>query len=190
MGDLKNALNNLSIIIEDIQNILKDDNLTKDERITFTNLLDTSRNAFGNFARFSYDANNKISASAQAASESDSTLETLQKIIDEISQEKQTAVDKITVLNSTKMKEIQFNSYFAQTNYYNVAIMKILVLASLVMMINIFLYTKKYTSDNIYTIMSIIIISITLIIIINMIYSEYQRTNYNFNRFNWPKPPP
>jgi hypothetical protein len=189
MGDLKNSLNSLATIIEDIVNILKNDSLTKEERITFTNLLDTSRGAFGNFARFSYDTNQQLGASARMASENASTLVSLQQIIDEISQEKQTAIDKISILNSTKMKEIQFNSYFAQTNYYNVAVMKILVVSSLLMMINIFLYTRKYTSENIYTIMSIIIISITLVIVGNMIYSEYQRTNYNFNRYNWPKPP-
>jgi len=189
MGDLKNSLNSLATIIEDIVNILKNDNLTKDERITFTNLLDTSRNAFGNFSRYSYNTNKTLSDSAKTTFETTSTLDTLKKIIDEISQEKQTAVDKISILNSTKMKEIQFNSYFAQMNYYNVAVMKILVVSSLLMMINIFLYIKKYTSENIYTVMSIVIISITLVIIGNMIYSEYQRTNYNFNRYNWPKPP-
>ena len=127
--------------------------------------------------------------SEKTTNETTSTLNTLQKIIEEISQEKQNAVDKISILNSTKMKEIQFNSYFAQTNYYNVVVMKILVVSSLLMMLNIFLYIRKYTSENIYTIISIVIISITLIIIGNMIYSEYQRTNYNFNRYTWPKPP-
>lgn len=189
MGDLKNSLNSLATIIEDIVNILKSDSLTNDERITFTNLLDTSRSAFGNFSRFSFNINKELGDSLQKTSETTNTLETLQQIIDEISQEKQTAIDKISILNSTKMKEIQFNSYFAQTNYYNVVIMKILVVSSLLMMINIFLYTRKYTSENIYTIISIVIISITLVIIGNMIYSEYQRTNYNFNRYNWPKPP-
>ena len=189
MGDLRNALNNLTTIIEDIQNILKEDNLTQEEKKTFTKLLYTSRSAFENFAYFSLNANNSINASAKAASEDSSTLDTLRNIINEILREKQAAIDKIGVLNSTKIKEIQFNSYFAQINYYNVAIMKILVVSSILMMINIFLYIKKFTSDNIYTIISIIIISITLIIITNLIYSEYQRTNYNFTRFNWPKPP-
>jgi len=188
MGDLKNALTSLSTNIEEIQNILKEDNLTKEEQATFTRLLYSARNAFGDFARFSYGANSAVEASALSASENGNALTTLNNIIDEITREKQTTLDKISVLNSTALKKVQFNSYFAQMNYYNVVIMKILVFSSLLMMLNIFLYIKKYKSDNVYTIISVIIISATLIILINMIYSEYQRTNYNFNRFSWPKP--
>ena len=120
MGDLQNALNNLTTIIEDIQNILKEDNLTQEEKKTFTNLLYTSRSAFENFAYFSYNANKSVGDSAQVASENAAALTTLQKIIDEISQEKQTTIDKLSVLNSTRLKQIQFNAYFAQVNYYNV----------------------------------------------------------------------
>jgi len=187
MGELGTALNSLSLNIEDIQNILKED-LSQQDKKTFERLLDNSRVSFTKFSEFAKNEIEELNKSGLSASASATALEQLQSIISEIAAEKQMTIENINLLNSTKMKEVQFNSYFAQVNYYNVMIMKILVLSSILMMINIFLYTRKYSSEKIYVIISIIIISVTLIVLTKMIYSEYQRTNYSFNTFHWFKP--
>lgn len=187
MGELNIALTNLSSIIEDIQNILKE-NLPPEDKKTFIKLLNNSRAAFTNFAGFASSEIKSLNETSLDASNNATILLDLQTIIRDIYEEKQATIQRISVLNSTKMKEIQFNSYFAQVNYYNVTIMKILVVSSILMMLNIFLYTRKYISDSIYTIISIIIITITMIVITKMIYSEYQRSNYNFDTFVWAKP--
>ena len=118
----------------------------------------------------------------------DENLDTIENIMNNVTAEKQTLAKKLIQEKTTQMKQIQFNAYFAQMNNYNVNIMKILVVSSLLMMINIFLYTRKYISDNIYTIITVIIISITIIIITTMIYSEFRRSNYDFTTFKWTDP--
>lgn len=192
MGDLSIAIDNLNAIITELQRIMAtctDPNScppqTKDR---YQSLLDQATVALNSFYRYSSET---LAAYNDALISNDNlanSLDDLTTIAKEMDTEQYKIITDLDTEKSTKMKQIQFNSYYAQMNSYNANIMKILVLSSILMMINIYLYTRKYISDHIYTIISIVIISITIIIISRMIYSEFQRSNYNFNTFKWAQP--
>jgi len=103
----------------------------------------------------------------------------------DLSEQYEDALGKINIEKSTKIKQIQFDNYFSQMHSYNVSIMKILVFSSILLMIDIFLFTKEIIPSSIYSLIAMIIIITTIAILFSMIYSEYQRSSYNFNVFVW-----
>lgn len=86
---------------------------------------------------------------------------------------------------STKLKQVQFNNYYAQKYNYNVIIMKILVFASVLVMICILLYTRDILPQVLYVPLIATIIAVTIIIIVTMIVSELRRSSDDFNKFWW-----
>jgi len=188
MGDLQIALDKITANIKILTEMRQTQSLSKEEERTIDTLIANANLAFISASRYSNSMQTGYSAVAASAADSADTLSQLNEVLANIQLNQEEVIAKINIEKSTKMKQIQFNAYYAQMNNYNVNIMKILVVSSILMMINIFLYTKKYITDDIYTIITMIIISITIIIISTMIYSEFQRSNYNFTTFKWVKP--
>lgn len=186
MDSLNIAITNLTSIISTLNNLQQ-----TGAACTTTNvstLLSQANLAYNNVISYASETLDETGNLLSMNSGMADSLNDLTGIAKEMNYEQEKIINSLNTQKSTKMKEIQFNTYYAQMNSYNANIMKILVLSSVLMMINIYLYTRKYIPDNIYTIISIVIISITIIIISRMIYSEFRRSNYNFNTFNWTQP--
>ena len=186
MESLNIAITNLTSIISTLDNLQKTGTACSTTNVS--TLLTQANLAYNNVVLYASESLDETGKLLSSNTDMVDSLNNLTGIAKEMNYEQKKIINSLNTQKSTKMKEIQFNAYYAQMNSYNANIMKILVLSSVLMMINIYLYTRKYISDNIYTIISIIIISITIIIISRMIYSEFRRSNYNFNTFNWTQP--
>ena len=188
MGDINTALTNFNGLITSLNKKIQDPATSATDKTYYEGLLDKANTAYTNVVGYTSTLLNNYNGEIVSKTSLENSLDDLKYITKKIDDDQDKVIDSLNAQKSTKMKEIQFNAYFAQMNNYNVNIMKILVLSSILMMVNIYLYTRKYISDSIYTIITIIIISITIIIISKMIYSEFQRSNYDFNTFKWPDP--
>uniref|UniRef100_A0A6C0HR11 Uncharacterized protein n=1 Tax=viral metagenome TaxID=1070528 RepID=A0A6C0HR11_9ZZZZ len=185
MSDIGNALSNIQKIIKNITATLQKQNISSENKDLLTKILSSAQESYIQFteiANKNYNNNSKLTNDYAIMS---NTVNDANTIIQEISDNYEDAIQKINIEKSTKIKKIQFNSYSAQMNNYNVTIMKILVFSSVLLMIDIFLFTNNILPNSIYSFIAIIIVIVTSITLISMIYSEYQRSSYNFNVFNW-----
>jgi len=112
-------------------------------------------------------------------------LNDAQQLLDDMYTQDGNTLNYLKTAKSTKLKETQFNNYFSQKYNYNIAIMKILVLTSILIMICILLYTRNLMPKFLYVSLVSMIVAITIIVIVTMLISEYRRTNTDFSKFWW-----
>ena len=110
------------------------------------------------------------------------------ELLDQMYKDETDELNNLKTTNSTQLKQIQFNNYFAQRYNYNVGIMKVLVITSVLLMICIFLHSKSILPTFLYTILLSIIIAVAVIVVFTMLISEMKRSNTNFNEFQWASP--
>ena len=185
MSNLGNALNNIQTIIQNITTTLQKPNITSENRALLTNLLGSANESYIQFADVLSGTQRNMATLTSETNEVATTINDANTIMQDLSEKYEEALGKINIEKSTKIKQIQFNNYFSQLNSYNVSIMKVLVFSSLLLMIDIFLFTKEIIPSTIYTLIAMIIVITTIVILFSMIYSEYQRSSYNFNVFVW-----
>jgi len=184
MSNLGNALNNIKTIIQNITTTLQKPSITSENKQLLNTLLTSAQQSYIQFAEVLANTQKNMTTMSSEYGELETTVNDANAIIEEISENYENALQKINIEKSTKIKQIQFNNYFSQMHSYNVSIMKVLVFSSVLLMIDIFLFKKEIIPSTIYTFIAMIIIIITVIILSVMIYSEYQRSSYNFNVFD------
>ena len=185
MSNLGNALNNIQTIIQNITTTLQKPSITSENKQLLNTLLTSAQQSYIQFAEVLANTQKNMTTMSSEYNEIGNTVNDANTIIQEISENYENALQKINIEKSTKIKQIQFNNYFSQMHSYNVTIMKILVFSSILLMIDIFLFTKEIIPSTIYSLFAMIILIITIVTISVMIYSEYQRSSYNFNVFDW-----
>lgn len=186
MSGVDEIITNLQEIINtstyDLQNI---QNGTLSSEYT-SNLQTINTNANNTLIQFLEDKNNRntqVTDTYIKSIEATNFINDAKGILKRIFYENKNKLKELQTTNSTQMKQIQFNNYFSQKYNYNVRIMKILVTTSILVMICILLHTRDVIPDFIYTILLSVIISISMIIIITMLFSESLRSKTNFNEF-------
>jgi len=141
--------------------------------------------ALSNLYSYANNTNSNMSEAIAKSLEAEVFIKEAKGLLQDIYKDDQKRLDNMKINESTQLKEIQFNNYFSQKYNYNVGIMKILVVTSVLLMICIILHTRSLIPDFIYTILLSIIISIALIIIVTMLISEARRSNTTFTNFKW-----
>lgn len=141
--------------------------------------------ALSNLYSYANNTNSNMSEAIAKSLEAEVFIKEAKGLLQDIYKEDQKRLENMKIDESTQLKEIQFNNYFSQKYNYNVGIMKILVVTSVLLMICIILHTRSLIPDFIYTILLSIIISIALIIIVTMLISEARRSNTTFTNFKW-----
>jgi hypothetical protein len=141
--------------------------------------------ALSNLYSYANNTNSNMSEAIAKSLEAEVFIKEAKGLLQDIYKEDQKRLENMKIDETTQLKEIQFNNYFSQKYNYNVGIMKILVVTSVLLMICIILHTRSLIPDFIYTILLSIIISIALIIIVTMLISEARRSNTTFTNFKW-----
>jgi len=144
-----------------------------------------TQKAMANLLSYTNNSNTNTSQAITKALEAEIFIKEAKGLLQDIYKEDQERLGNMKVDESTQLKEIQFNNYFSQKYNYNVGIMKILVVTSVLLMICILLHTRNLIPDFVYTILLSIIISVALIIIVTMLISEARRSNTDFTNFRW-----
>jgi hypothetical protein len=129
--------------------------------------------------------NTKMTAVAVSADEANQYLTVAQNLLNAMYAGDAETIEFLKTQEATRLKQTQFNNYFSQKLNYNVAIMKILVLTSVLIMICIVLYTRNLMPKFLYVSLVALIVSIAVIVVITMLVSEYRRTTTDFNKFWW-----
>lgn len=185
MSNLKDGLTNIHAMIEKITTTLQEKTLSDDQKNTLEGLLENAQLGQLQISESFADLLEQHKQMLGSSNASTNALNDANLVIQEITDNYEAALEKINIEKSTKIRQIQFNNYFSQMHSYNVNIMKILVVSSVLLMIVIYLYTKNIIPKTIYTFISVIIVVISFLILFSMVYSEFQRSSYNFNVFNW-----
>jgi hypothetical protein len=186
MSGVDEIITNLQEIIKtstyDLQNV-QNGTLSSEYK---SNLETINTNANNTLIQFLEDKNNRntqVTDTYIKSIEATNFINDAKGILKRIFYENKNKLKELETTNSTQMKQIQFNNYFSQKYNYNVRIMKILVTTSILVMICILLHTRDVIPDFIYTILLSVIISISMIIIITMLFSESLRSKTDFNEF-------
>jgi hypothetical protein len=129
--------------------------------------------------------NTKMTAVAVSADEANQYLTVAQNLLNAMYAGDAETIEFLKTQEATRLKQTQFNNYFSQKLNYNVAIMKILVLTSVLIMICIVLYTRNLMPKFLYVSLVALIVSIAIIVVITMLISEFRRTTTDFNKFWW-----
>jgi hypothetical protein len=177
---LKNISDNTTYILQTPHN-----NISPKIKNELTNLNTQANNALVDLLSFQNNNNTQISDTYVKAMQANTFINEAKTLLKRIEYENKNKLQNLRTTNTTQLKQIQFNNYFSQKYSYNVKIMKILVITSILLMICILLHTRDIIPDFLYTILLSVIISISIIIIITMLISEMQRSKTNFNAFNW-----
>ena len=141
--------------------------------------------ALSNLYSYANNTNSNMSEAITKSLEAEVFIKEAKGLLQDIYKDDQKKLNNMKINESTQLKEIQFNNYFSQKYNYNVGIMKVLVITSVLLMICIILHTRSLIPDFIYTILLSIIISIALIVIVTMLISEARRSNTTFTNFKW-----
>lgn len=187
--DLNDVITNLRTIIDQTTTVLQTRaNLTPTEQARLQGINTSANASLIQLMDLQSSRNTQVGNTYTQATQASIFVNEAADLIRSMFEEETINLNDLKILNSTQMKQIQFNNYFSQKYNYNVGIMKVLVIASILLMICILLHTRNLIPDFLYTIILAIIISISIIIVVTMMISEYRRTNTNFNEFRWSTP--
>lgn len=186
MSSVDEIIDNLQEIItlstSDLQN-LQNGGLNNEYIVQLQIINESANNTLIQFLQHKNNENTEVTNTYVKSIEATNFINDAKSILKKIYYENKNKLKNLKTKNSTKLKQIQFNNYFSQKYNYNVRIMKILVIASILIMICILLHTRSIIPDFLYTILLSAIIAITIIIIITMLMSEGMRSNTDFNEF-------
>lgn len=182
------SIDNLQTIIDQSTTILQSPNLSATEKAQIQGMLTSAHSALSGLLTSENNKNTAFGESYTQASEAMTFVNQAKSLLDNMYTDETNELNNLRITNATQLKQIQFNNYFSQKYNYNVGIMKILVITSVLLMICIFLHTRNLIPSFLYTIILAIIIAVAVIIIFTMLISEVKRSNTNFNEFQWAPP--
>ena len=185
---LSNSIDNLQTIIDQSTIILQSPNLSATEKAQIQGMLTSAHSALSGLLTSENNKNTAFGESYTQASEAMTFVNQAKSLLDNMYTDETAELNNLRTTNATQLKQIQFNNYFSQKYNYNVGIMKILVITSVLLMICIFLHTRNLIPSFLYTIILAIIIAVAVIIVFTMLISEVKRSNTNFNEFQWAPP--
>jgi hypothetical protein len=187
---LNDSIDNLRAIIQETTNVLQSNmNLSSSDKARMQGINTSAHASLIQLTGLVNDRSTDFGNAYTQALKASKFVNEAKGLLDNMYNDETKKLNDLYTTNSTQLKQIQFNNYFSQKYNYNVGIMKILVATSILLMICIFLHTRDLIPTVLYTILLAVIISIALIIIVTMLISEIQRSNTNFNEFQWADPP-
>ena len=186
---LNEAIINLRTIIDETTSALESNtNLSPSQQASLQGINTSAQASLIQLMGLYNDTNTSFGQAYTAATQAANFVNEAQTLLNNMYNEEKKNLYNLKTLNATQLKQIQFNNYFSQKYNYNVAIMKILVVTSILLMICILLHTRSIIPTFLYTILLAVIIAVALIIIVTMLLSEFRRSNTNFNEFQWSSP--
>lgn len=186
---LNNAINSLRTIITQTTDVLQTKtNLSPSEQAQMQGIQNSAHAALSQLLTSSNDMYTNFGNTYVGAQESMTFIEEAKALLDQMYHDDTIELNDLQTTNSTQLKQIQFNNYFSQRYNYNVGIMKVLVITSVLLMICIFLHSRSLLPTFLYTILLSIIIAVGIIIVFTMLISEIKRSNTDFNEFQWASP--
>jgi len=171
--------------IDSVNEKLKQGNLTADQRKEYGDLLAQLYSSRGNLATYGSTNSDEVAGAVNEASNALQFMNDAKGLLNDMYINDEKTINYLKTTQATKLKQTQFNNYFSQKYNYNVAIMKILVLTSVLLMICILLYTRNLLPKFLYISLVVTIIVISVITIVFMLISELRRSNTDFNKFWW-----
>jgi hypothetical protein len=188
MSTVNDAISSLRTIITQSTDVLSKNLISPSEKAQMEGIQSSAYTALSQILTSTNQTNTGFGQAYASAEDAAGFINEAKGLLDQMYEDDTNELNNLRTTNSTQLKQIQFNNYFAQRYNYNVGIMKVLVITSVLLMICIFLHNKSLLPTFLYTILLSIIIAVAVIIVFTMLISEIKRSNTNFNEFQWASP--